>query len=106
MSIRPIDFQVSVGRAVETIRMANESMNRPEVQNQAFAKELDKQVTQETKQVNRTGEAEFTKVTEDGKNKGNGKEQKKKKKDDDKDDIKTAAKLLGKSGRSMYDVKI
>lgn len=105
MSIRPIDFQVSVGRAVETTRMANENMNRPEAQHQAFAKELDKQVAQETKQVNRTSESEFNKVTEDGKNKGGTKEQKKKKKDETKEDKKTAAKPMT-GGRSMYDVKI
>jgi len=108
MSIRPIDFQVGVGRAVETTRMANENTNRAEVQHQAFAKELDKQVAQETKQVNRTSESEFNKVTEDGKNRGNAKEQKKKKKDDGKGANNAGTKPLNKNkgGSSMYDVKI
>ena len=106
MSIRPIDFQVSVGRAVESTRMANENMNRPEALHQAFAKELDKQTEIETKQVNKTSESEFNKVTEDGKNKnGSGREQKKKKKDGGKEETVVTAKTQ-KGGTSMYDMKI
>lgn len=107
MSIRPIDFQVSVGRAAETTRMANENSNRPDVQHQAFAKELDKQVEIEIKQVNRTSESELNKITEDGKNKGNSKGKDKKKKDG-KENEKTTAKTVkdNRGNTSMYDVRI
>ncbi|MCL2565165.1 MAG: hypothetical protein FWE24_05065 [Defluviitaleaceae bacterium] len=107
MSIRPIDFQVGAVRAAETTRISNENSNRPDVQHQAFAKELDKQVEIEIKQVNRTAESEFNKITDEGKNKGNSKGKDKKKKDD-KDDEKSAVKTAKKpnSHRSMYDVRI
>lgn len=108
MSIRPIDFQVSAVRAAETTRMSNENANRPDAQHQAFAKELDKQVEIEIKQVNRTAESELNKITEEGKNKGNSKGKDKKKKNGSKEDEKSAAKALKKNNgnTSMYDVRI
>ncbi|MDL2248978.1 hypothetical protein LJB89_04730 [Tyzzerella sp. OttesenSCG-928-J15] len=103
MSLRPIDFQV-VSRSTETSKITNNPNNRQDMQQQVFAKELDKRVEVELTQVIQANKSEFNKVNDEGRNKNS--QDKRKKKDEKKKEAEQGAVKYNKNSTSMYDISI
>lgn len=98
MSMRPIDFQVTIPRSTEVARINNLNQ-RPDAAQQAFSQEFQKKVAEENRNVHQAAKSEYNKVDKDGRNNqsgGKGKKQKKKKE----------AKPSPKEGTSLYDIRI
>jgi len=107
MSMRPIDFQVGISRSTELHKINTNENNRPDVLQQAFAKEVVKQAQLEATQVIQANKAEFNKINEEGRgNKDQSQKKNKKDKEKEKNVEKQAAIKYNKNSTSMYDISI
>lgn len=103
MSIKPVDFQVSIPRSSEVAKVGQLTGRGDEAQ-QVFSQELQKQVKQENNQIINTQKTEYNKIDKDGKNKDRN-SQKKQKKDSGDKKKETGKKPQG-SSTSLYDISI
>ena len=107
MSMRPIDFQVGVSRAAELHKINTNENNRPDIVQQAYAKEVDKQAQLEASQVVQANKSEFNTITEEGReNKGNNRQKKKNEKESKKTEQGQGGIRYNKNSTSMYDISI
>ena len=107
MSMRPIDFQVGVSRSTALQKINTNDNNRPDVLQQAFAKEVDKQAQREAGQVLQTNKSEFNAVNADGRGNNSQTQQKKKNaKEKEKSKEKQDGIKYNKNSTSMYDISI
>ena len=106
MSMRPIDFQGGVSRSAELHKINTNENNRPDVLQQAFAKEVDKQAQREASQVVQTNKSEFNTINADGRGNNSRGQQKKNEKQKDKPKKKQDGIKYNKNSTSMYDISI
>lgn len=105
MSIRPIDLQAAVPRSYEINRTSGIDASRPEMQQQHFAKQLDKEIKHDEQAVKQSAHAEKGLVNRDGSNKN--KDSRKKDGEAKKGKSKDAAEALKSyKSMSMVDIKI
>jgi len=107
MSMRPIDFQVGVSRSAELHKINTNENNRPDVLQQAFAKEVDKQAQLDSTKVIQTNKSEFNRINGEGRgNKGQNQSRKKNDNEKEKGEKKKDAVKYNKNSTSMYDISI
>ena len=102
MSIRPIDLTVSVQRSVEVHRSEN-GVGRPDVAQQHFASELQKQVENDDRAVNKRNKSEESDVNKDcnGQGGASGGSSRDKKREKNEPEVKYIA-----DGDSMLDISV
>ena len=69
LSIRPIDYQITINKTSDFTKDANFVRTKPNIEQVQFSQELQRQKVHEEKKVNSTTETEYGKI--DGKNKKN-----------------------------------
>jgi hypothetical protein len=101
--MRPIDLQSLIPRSYEVNRASSIDAAKPEMQQQQFVKQFDKELRHETQFVKESGKTEKGLVDKDGKNKNqqNGKEKGKQGKKNEA----AAEALAAHKSMSMLDIK-
>ena len=102
MAIRPVDLQVMVQKAGETTRINQHDNARPEVAQQLFAEQLEKQARHESQFVQESQKPEQETVDKDGRGPGSEGEGRGKGKERKKEDDQSP---IAKSD-SMFDISI
>jgi len=74
MSIRPVDTQLVMPRAMESSRTAAAESTRPFSEQNQFAQQLQKNINHEQQSVNLMNKSEGQNVDKDGKNNNGGKQ--------------------------------
>ena len=106
MSIRPIDMSAPVARSME-ISQANAAHGRPAVQNDQFAKQMQKEVRKDEQSVRNLDKAEKNQVNKDDSRKQQGKgKQENKEQGQQPKNKEAAAALAAYKSMSMVDIKI
>lgn len=72
LSIRPIDYQITINKTSDFTKDANFVRTKPNIEQVQFSQELQRQKVHEEKKVNSTTETEYGKI--DGKNKKENKQ--------------------------------
>ena len=104
MSIRPVDMQITINNGSEISKMNNnQESNRPEVQNQRFGNELQKQTEINTQTVLNSNKSEQDAIHKDGKGQGGSNSNKKNRRKSEK---KTSDKSMKAEKTGMFDVSI
>jgi hypothetical protein len=102
MSIRPVDLQILMQRAVEINKTEQGEGRRPEVAHQQFSQIIQKQTEEESHQVLRTNKSEHEPIDKDGKG---GNQYERRKKGKGKGDGKGDGKEKG-TGTGMFDISV
>jgi hypothetical protein len=104
--MRPIDLQALIPRSYEVNRANSINAARPEMQQQQFVKQLDKEIQHEEQFVKESGKTEKGVVDKDArnKNKHNGKE--KGQQNQGKKNEPAARALAEHKSTSMLDIKV
>ena len=105
MSIRPVDMQVLLPRAVEVARMAQQDGNRAENQNSQFADQFQKTVNQESKQVVNASQAHEANINKDGRSGDKYQQNRKRKETEKEEEAKTKVKNQAQ-GRGLVDYRV
>jgi len=103
--IRPLDIGITIQHAADAQRAAPNSLGRPEVAQQQFADQIDKQVQRQQQQVIKGEQTEKGDVNPDRKGDGSGYQRRKPPNKKSKLAME-AAKNAKPSGESMYDIRI
>lgn len=104
MSIRPVDLQVLVQKSGEIHRM-NDNNQRQDLNTQAFADVMKKEVKLDDQQVRNLNKSEQEKINKDGKGNASYDKQEKEKEDEKKEKGKDALKEAPRH-TGMFDMSI
>ncbi|NLJ87195.1 MAG: hypothetical protein GX327_00185 [Epulopiscium sp.] len=102
MSIRPVDMQVIIPKTSEVSKHNHEQTHKGEIQQQEFAQQMEKQITQNQQQVSNPNKPEYA-VNDEGRNKNQQQSNQSKKKKDKKEKDK---KSNMSDGNSIIDIRI
>lgn len=107
MSIRPIDMLSAVPRSYEVNRTNSIDAARPEMQQQHFAKQLDKEIRHDEQFVKESNKSEKGVINKDGSNKNAGSGKRNNAGDGEKGKNNEASKALqAYKSTSMLDIKV
>ena len=103
MSIRPIDISITIQQSTNMNRVQSGENVRPEVAHQEFADRLNREVTQQERQVNQPPKSENGRINPDAK--GNNQQDRQRKKKGKKDSSDGNGEGVRQSG-SMLDIRV
>jgi len=106
--MRPVDLQITIPQSGEVSRINNATQSRPEVANQMFANQLQKEIRHDSQHVLQSNKGENASITKDGSNKNNADKKKKRKRERRDMDKSTAeaAKAIADYKGSIIDISV
>ena len=104
MSIKPIDYQITINKANDFTKDANLIKTKPNIEQNQFSEELQKKKIQEERKVNVTTEIEYNRIN--GKKQGEDAPSKRQEKRKEKKNTNMKKKTINCNNNSSIDIKI